>query len=1774
MAKDGGSSKSDSNDQRKPFYTTNRRRLMQAAGGLGAAGLLGSGPAGAQQSTDDNIIELEVVRRSPDPNELNFDVDGDGTVSYADVVAFFEGFDKPRIRNNAQQYDFNRNDRLDFDDVVTLFQEMDDPPSTGSAPVWLGVSPDEIDGATNPTLSLTAGETYTVEWTNTAGVESNFVIADADGNELVSSDPASEQGATQTVEFTATAEMAAYYSSANSDTQRGQIDVGAAVEEVNILVFSATAGFRHSNIPYGVEVLSGLNDRIAEATGANSVTIDTITEDASQFPTDASELAQYDVLVWFNTTGNVLDGNQQAAFETYIRNGGGYAGIHAASDTEYEWEFYGDMLGGAYFNGHPPGTYEAEIHVTDRTHPSTNHLPARWTGTDEWYGYQQNPRGEVHVLASLDERSYVTEHNQANPDDQIQSHMNHGEGVGRDHPIAWCQHYQGGRAWYTGRGHTEEVFDQENFIQHVIGGVVWAGGFEEDPATGTIWDSYDREVLVEELSEPMKMNVSADGRVFFVQRGGRVAVLDPDTGATTTLAELDVFTGQEDGLLGIALDPEFEENGWVYLYYSPMPEDVNANRLSRFTVSDGSIDLSTEVQMLDVASDRAGLNHAAGDLEFDTQGNLYITTGDNTNPFESSGYTPIDERDGRAVYDAQRSSSNTNDLRGSVLRITPQDDGTYTIPEGNLFAGDSSDRTRPEIYGMGFRNPFTAAINPATDEAWVADYGPDAGSWNAERGPPGTTEITNVDEPGFYGWPYFTGHSVPYRDYDFATEESGDLFSPANPTNDSPHNDGLTDLPAAQGTSIMLPYDWNDYLSGVPSAWEEYVPYGSVAEVPHPQLTTGGPMVGTVFEHRSGYGQGSLTAAMDGKVFIMSYNGGQWIKYVSLDDEGRVMEVDPFLPNVDWTTPFDMSVGPNGALYLIEYSSGAISRITGGGSATTAAVSLDLQTTTLAPEESTTATVTVENISETDLTDVRVSVTAENDRIQVTAPSGTSFDSLAPGESRTLQYDVAVAAEASEGSYGVAAEATFTQEGEETTVTASSAITVPLQEITAPFGYDAGGTETDGTVTINGLPFTAESPVVDVSGDGVETITTSDPITGTDADLLYQSAQQGGNLSYDVGIANGTYDVTLHFAEIHYGGNGNGGGEGSRVFDVSVEGNQAIGGLDVYAEAGHDAALTRTVEGVEVADGTLSIESTATAGTTLISGIEIRYSEALQEGLVAHLTLDDDTPTNEVSGNDASIVGGVTTGADGVVGNAYEFHTNGDIEVGGDHVVTEPLPLNGEGGTVGAWMNYTDHEDYGRVFQVGGTADEGPTDGWDVEFSGGDDAVEPQLWNDSGTGVGGGGNGIALQSGTWYFVVMVVEGGDARLHVFDRDGELDASPQVWTSGLRTRSDAEPLFVALGDGRDTAGRFDDVWAYSRSLAESEVSRLYSQSISGADDGNDGGSGDGKLEAHFPLNGDTPTNTVTGNDATIQGDVTTGAEGVVGNAYEFHTNGDIESAAGAVVTEPLPLNGEAATAGAWMNFTGHEEYARGPYQIGGTPNTFPPAGWDVEFNGTSNDITVQVSDDGSPVADVGTITLQPETWYFIVTVIDGDQASLHVFDQDGELDASPVTGSGTRTRSSAEPMILGVGDGRDIAGRIDNVWAYSRALSGDEIGQLYADASTESSGGSGGSALDPGTTIQLDGYTQAWKGTAPDAISGQSNPTLTLQEGAEYTVKWTNADGALHDFYLLDGSGAQLAGTETVSEQGATTSVTFTASAEMAEYYCSLHPNRMRGSVEIV
>ncbi|WP_235854343.1 ThuA domain-containing protein [Nonomuraea aridisoli] len=425
---------------------------------------------------------------------------------------------------------------------------------------------------------------------------------------------------------------------------------------------------------------------------------------------------------------------------------------------------------------------------------------------------------------------------------------------------------------------------------------------------------------VDEMGEPLTMAVLPDLSVLHTSRDGTLRRTDA-TGDTSVVGALNVYTHDEEGLQGVAADPGFATNRFIYLYYAPRLNtpagdapatgtDFSAwqgvNRLSRFTVKpDWTLDMSSEVKVLDVPADRGMCCHVGGDIDFDADGNLYLSTGDDTNPFDSSGYSPIDERtDRNPAYDAQRSSGNTNDLRGKILRIKVNPDGTYDVPEGNLFP-PGTENTRPEIYAMGFRNPYRMSVDKVTGIVYVGDYGPDAGSSNPNRGPSGQVEFNRVTGPGNYGWPYCTGTNTlaeTYNEYTFPSGPAGQKYDCAagGPANNSFRNTGLPKLPPAQ------------------PAW---IKYGGDAGSP-PEFGGGSesPMGGPVYHYDADLDSAvKLPEDLDGHFFAGEF-GRQWIKAIDVNADGTPGAIADF----PWTGTqvMDMAIGPDGALYVLDYGSG------------------------------------------------------------------------------------------------------------------------------------------------------------------------------------------------------------------------------------------------------------------------------------------------------------------------------------------------------------------------------------------------------------------------------------------------------------------------------------------------------------------------------------------------------------------------------------------------------------------------------------------------------------------------------------------------------------------------------------------------------------------------------------------------------------------------------------------------------------------------------------
>ncbi|MER5771086.1 ThuA domain-containing protein [Streptomyces sp. NPDC001985] len=759
---------------------------------------------------------------------------------------------------------------------------------------------------------------------------------------------------------------------------------------VRVLVFHGSAGAESPTVDAGIAAIESIG-----LTGPAAGRFATVaTDDAAVF-TDARRLGRFNAVVFLTGGGDVLDPEQEAGLESYMEAGGGFLGIHDAARTEPYSDWFTGLVG-ARPAGAASTVQRAVVEVGDRRHPATASLPLQWKRPDKWFNWAANPSGGVHTVARLRESSYTPAAG-AN---------------GWDHPISWCRDYDGGRSFYTGMGGTADSFAETGFRDHLRGALAWTSRLARADCKATITSHYTAERVTrpnqpgqnDQIGEPHGLTVAPDGTVFSIGRGGsdgsvpvvtdwnspdvgrgrgEIHVYDPATREVTLAGALTVFgnkgggdelTKNEEGLLGIELDPRFASNGWVYLHYTPHERIDREKRIGDRRVSRFTWDRTT--RRLDPASEKVLLSwpvqlhsccHAGGGMAFDSRGNLYIATGDNNSSGFSGGYSgnnPLPTYRGTAFADARRTSGNTNNLNGKILRVHPEDDGTYTLPEGNLFTGREPDegggKTRGEIYVMGVRNPARIFVDRTTDILYAGWVGPDAGAPSTTWGPAKYDTFAAITRAGNHGWPFCMGNNQPYRDRNLPDPATPlGWYDCSAPRNESPHNDGLVKVPpvtpntiwyAPQGGAPDFPRD----AAGVPSYRE------SEQKLLLPWLKGGGQatMNGPVYRH-----DGSSTSAVrwppywDGKWFVGDFYDGDQPRHAVLTDPATVgrgglpvhaeslKKIVPVGANgirnlMDW------KFAPDGSLYVLDYGRGfftsdsrsALWRITyHGGGATPAA---------------------------------------------------------------------------------------------------------------------------------------------------------------------------------------------------------------------------------------------------------------------------------------------------------------------------------------------------------------------------------------------------------------------------------------------------------------------------------------------------------------------------------------------------------------------------------------------------------------------------------------------------------------------------------------------------------------------------------------------------------------------------------------------------------------------------------------------------------------------
>jgi type 1 glutamine amidotransferase len=628
--------------------------------------------------------------------------------------------------------------------------------------------------------------------------------------------------------------------------------------------------------------------------------------------------------------------------------------------------------------GPPPENkvQEAVVDVTDRHHPANKGLPLKWTRSDQWLNWDPNPIGKVQTIAQVEEKTY----------DAGQG------GNGPFHPISWCRDYDGGRSFYTGMGRTEASYTtDEKFQSHLLGAIEWATGMVRGDCQATFASNYKIERLtaenqpgqLDQIGEPHGLTIAPDGKVFYIGKAacpsgpikdwdnpkvglgcGTIHQWDPDTEKVKLLTTLDVMGNRgsgdelvknEEGLVGITLDPKFEENGWIYIYWMPhesidRDKQIGQRTVSRLTYDfdKQDIDKSTRKDLLHWDAQIHSCCHAGGGMTFDEDGNLYIGVGDNNSSGGSKGYSGNNwtkDYKGLSFQDARRTAGNTNNLNGKILRIHPEPDGTYTIPEGNLFTGKEAGggKTRPEIYVMGVRNVARIAWDKENNWLTAGWVGPDAGAPDPELGPAKYETATIITSAGNQGWPYCMGNRQPYRDR--SNKDASVLtgwYDCDNLKNTSPRNTGLVNIPPARNNMIWyspqgggVTYPEHEDGSGLPTYKEEDAKYTEPYFRGGCQAIMDGPTY-----HRS-------LVDTDSGVAWPEYWDNKWFIGDECNPNNRVaVTVDP--DNVKEQGPpafgeslrqiirsgggdnelqswMDAKFGPDGALYMLDYAGGFFS---------------------------------------------------------------------------------------------------------------------------------------------------------------------------------------------------------------------------------------------------------------------------------------------------------------------------------------------------------------------------------------------------------------------------------------------------------------------------------------------------------------------------------------------------------------------------------------------------------------------------------------------------------------------------------------------------------------------------------------------------------------------------------------------------------------------------------------------------------------------------------
>ncbi|WP_170179090.1 OmpL47-type beta-barrel domain-containing protein [Solirubrobacter pauli] len=680
--------------------------------------------------------------------------------------------------------------------------------------------------------------------------------------------------------------------------------------------------------------------------------------------------------------------------------------------SQESWNWWdgnnGNSVIGATMAGHAATslTNIGQIQVADHNHLATRDLPDQYGVGDEHYNFRRNVRGTHHVLATIDERTYTPGGNAMGQDHPITwCKLYDGDNVNDN--TGTNKSYSDGRTWVTSMGHFGAQYTENggnnNLIKTIVGGLRWvAGEGRKSDCSGTVWSSYTREVVVPDANNPIGIDVAKDGKVYWSEIGnpislestGYVKMYDPAKPAGNKATVISIPTradhgNSEDGVLGMSLQPGFDLSDPtkrnLFVYYSPRNPDwpmsgnqqvVGYNQISRFTLTaDGASAVAgSERVILRVPKAKisgspsgfpggptdSGPGHVGGaGLDFDSAGNLYLGVGDDVSPNATghNGYAPMDFR-AKERWDARKTAQNSADLRGKILRITPKQgdipadaapgvDATYAIPEGNLFPVGTA-KTRPEIYAMGFRQPFTLHTDPKNPGVVGAgEYCHDNSSNAANRSPAGTCEWDLLNKPGNHGWPMCVGNNSAANSmfkWNYATGSStgqqydcnqtslpSDIrWAPSGQTPVEPTFDGLDTLPGPVEKATI----WKKY-SGAADG-QSTADFGN--------LDAGGmqPLAGPIYRYPEGTAtQGAFPRYYDGSWLIgnRGSDNGFWKEVKMRQDNNQMLRVSDWLPynggvnpsNANSSLVIGTQFGPDGALYMSRFSVGCCRAQTGTG---------------------------------------------------------------------------------------------------------------------------------------------------------------------------------------------------------------------------------------------------------------------------------------------------------------------------------------------------------------------------------------------------------------------------------------------------------------------------------------------------------------------------------------------------------------------------------------------------------------------------------------------------------------------------------------------------------------------------------------------------------------------------------------------------------------------------------------------------------------------------